>query len=63
MNFILLKVNEKGAFAPIITPSAVDQMFMAIAEEFTESERDSQKSWTTVLSGVQQRHRIEIIDG
>jgi hypothetical protein len=55
MKFILDNVIARGAFEDTITPAAVDRMFMAVADLFTQEERDAQHNWYTALLRVIKR--------
>jgi hypothetical protein len=57
MEYVHKKVVEKGAFVREVTPTSVDEMFRAIAGIFTDSEREAQIRWSTVVLSLRRRIR------
>jgi hypothetical protein len=63
MEYIMGKVTERGVQVAVITAESVDRMFLAIADVFTEAERDAQKRWLSVLLNVRARERAARPEG
>jgi hypothetical protein len=58
MNFILDNVIERGAFEDVITPLAVDRMFITVSDLSTELEWDVQHGWYTVLLDINKWYHL-----
>jgi hypothetical protein len=63
MEYISIKVTERGVQEATITPESVDRMFIAVADIFTEAERDAQKRWVSVVPSVRARNQAERPEG
>jgi hypothetical protein len=64
MDHITKRLSEEGRLMDIITLSSVDEMFMNVAQDFQEQDRDGQKKWTTFVHQVhkKKRRRVEAVD-
>jgi len=55
MKWVAFRVHEAGATAHVITIASVDRMFLSVAPEFSEGERDGQKKWNTVVNELRKK--------
>ena len=64
MDHITQRLNEEGKMIEHITLSSVDDMFMHVAQDFQQHDRDGQKKWTTFVHKMRQRkkRRLEAVD-
>ena len=65
MDHVTERLTELDKFTAHITLSSVDQMFMHVAPDFEEHDRDGQKKWTTFVHRVRNKNkkrRLEAAD-
>jgi len=62
MKWVGSRVEAAQAVENIITISSVDRMFLAVAQEFEDGEREGQKKWNTVVNSLR-RQKVSIPEG
>jgi hypothetical protein len=60
MDHVTERLTEEGKLTDIITLANVDEMFMHVAQDFQEQDRDGQKKWTTFVHKVHKKKRRRV---